>query len=1009
VKLAEPILSAPPGTMTGVSRRDVQAPFVGRGRQLDVLRSALVRAATGEPGAVLLAGDAGVGKTRLLLELIAHATASGATVLVGHCLDIGEVGLPYLPFTEALGYLAAGDGDGRPPGPWSALAAAGGEAGQLRVFESVLQILTRAGETGAGPVVLVLEDLHWADRSSRDLLAFLLARLRHDRLLVVASYRSDDLHRRHPLRPLLAQLARSPVVERLDLPGFDPAEMAAYLGGVSGTELEDSLVRRILDRSQGNAYYARELWESHDSSAAAGAADPVLPTELSDLLLLRFEQLPPDAQRVARAAAVGRRPVGHPLLLELTGLADRELEAALHEAVAQQVLVAVDGRHYAFRHALLSEAVYADLLPGERVRLHSAYARAIAAAGMPTGADPAGAGDRPGSAAELAHHAMASHDLPGALVASMRAAGEATDLDAPAEAWQQLERALQLWDAVPDAADRTGLDIVEVGLRAAATASRAGAHDRAAALAEAATGRLDPAADPDRAAEVWVAQARHMLDADRPEAALRAATEAVRLAGGPARVETPAVAWSVAHSANALRQLDRAGARELAEQARDVARRTGTPAAEADALVTLAALDNDRGSVARVALLLAEAGERARTAGDLTTELRVSYALAADRYDAGDLAGALVLLDAAVERGVGNGAGWSPYGLELRALQVTARFVSGDWAGSAAAAAVAQARPPEQAAARMASVGLHVAVARGERSAAGTLAQLEVPGRADPMVALPAAGCGADLAGWSGQPATALDIVVRALGHLQAAFDPWFLGALWLCALGISAAADLPELARRERDPAREHTARAEGERLLDFARRTTELGHPRSGTLGPEGIAWFRRAEAERHRLHGDGGADAVAAWRSTVEAFGYGHVYEQARSRWRLAAALLGAGDRDEAAVEASLAHTAAGNLGAVPLAAAIEDLARRGRLVLGSGPRARVASPADASPLTRREQEVVLLLASGRSNRQIGEELFMAEKTASVHVSRILAKLSATSRAEAVAHAYDRGLLG
>ncbi len=1001
--------------MAAVSRRDVQAPFVGRARQLDVLRSALARAAAGEPGAVLVAGDAGVGKTRLLLELTAHAAATGATVLAGHCLDIGEVGLPYLPFTEALAALAGGEADGR-PGPWSALAAAGGEAGQLRVFESVLALLTRAGATGGGPVLLVIEDLHWADRSSRDLLAFLLARLRHDRLLVVASYRSDDLHRRHPLRPLLAQLARSPLVERLDVPGFDSAEMAAYLGGVAETVPAESVVRRILDRSQGNAYYARELLESQDDGTAAGPEDPALPTELADVLLLRVEQLPADAQLVARAAAVGGRRVGHPVLLALTGLGEPELESALHEAVARQVLVTVDGEQYAFRHALLSEAVYADLLPGERVRLHGAYARAIATA--------AGAGDRLGSAADLAHHAMASHDLPGALVASIEAAGEAIDLDAPAEAWQQLERALQLWDAVPDAAARTGLDIVEVGLRAAATASRAGAHDRAAALVEAATRRLDPAAEPGRAAEVWVAQARHLLDADRPEAALRAATEAVRLAGGPATVETPAAAWSAAHSANALRQLDRAGAREFAEQARDMARRTGTPAAEADALVTLAALHNDRGSVARVAVLLAEAGERARAAGDLTTELRVSYALAADRYDAGDVAGALVLLDAAVQRCLRNGAGWSPYGLELRALQVTARFVTGDWEGSAAAAAVTGTRPPEPAAARMASVGLHVAVARGDRTASGTLARLESAGRVDPMVALAAAGCGADHACWLAEPAAALDIVARALRHLEAVFDPWFLGALWLCALGISAAADLAEEARRERVPsdaqaAREHTARAEGARLLDLARRTTGLGHPRSGTLGPEGTAWLRRAEAERHRLDGDSGADgdsaaAVAAWRTAVDAFGYGHVYEQARSRFRLAAALLTTGDRDEAAVQAGLAHAAALTLRAVPLATAVEDLARRGRLGhlsarrTGADEAPPVVAPAD-SPLTPREQEVVVLLADGRSNRQIGEELFMAEKTASVHVSRILAKLSATSRAEAVAHAYDRGLLG
>jgi predicted ATPase len=209
--------------------------FVGRTEELRRLEAALERAGAGEPAITLLGGEAGVGKTRLVGELAARAEKAGARVLVGGCIELGDGALPYAPIVEALRHLPrtldpaslralAGPahaelagllpelGDG-PPGLGDPQGMAG--HGQARLFELVLGMLDRLGREQ--PLLLVVEDLHWADRSTRDLLAFLVRNLRAGRVLLVATYRSDELHRRHPLRPFLAELARSGRADRVEL------------------------------------------------------------------------------------------------------------------------------------------------------------------------------------------------------------------------------------------------------------------------------------------------------------------------------------------------------------------------------------------------------------------------------------------------------------------------------------------------------------------------------------------------------------------------------------------------------------------------------------------------------------------------------------------------------------------------------------------------------------------------------------------------------------------------
>jgi len=983
-----------------VPRLGSEAPLVGRVEEFGRLTGALDRARAGRPAAVLLAGDAGVGKTRLVRELTERARADGVCVLVGHCVDLGATGLPYLPFAEALQRLAecpANDAllaDALRTRPALARLLPGGgpvpavptssedDLGQLQLFDAVGSVLAEvAAET---PVLLVIEDLHWADQSTRGLLSFLLTRLRSERLTVVASYRADDLHRRHPLRPLLAELVRLPVVERLELPPFTPQQMREYLRVLGDGPLPDAVVRRIVERSEGNAFFAEELL-----AASQERDTDILPTGLADVLLARLEQLPGPAQRVARVASVAGRRVEHELLEQIAGLAEAEVEEALREAVTRHVLVTEAGQTYAFRHALLQEAVYGDLLPGERVRLHAAYARVLA--DPPPGVT--------GSAAELAHHCLASHDLRGALAASVRAGAEASALHAPAEALRHLEQALQLWDTVPDAEQVARVEYIQLGLHAAAAASACGELHRAVALARAVGERVDPAAEPVLAAQIRQKLAHHLLNAERPEEALAEAGDALHLV--PVEPASPARVWIAAVYARAASNLtDYEDARRLADEALAGARSLGLADAEADTLATLAVLADYEGDPDGAAGRLMEARDRAAAAGDLGVELRATYNLAANRFYQGDLAAAGRALDGGVDRAVSNGLTWSTYGIELRVLQVLVRYTLGDWDG---ACAVAQAREqvPEPVAARLAAAELYVRAGRGRPGVAEQVRQVRSAWHHDPQVALLAGGAGAEDAQWRGDWVGAVAGVDEAIDWIDKLWGKWQLGGIRLAAVGISAAADRAAEGRLRREAGEVATALADAERLIEHARTSARLGRPRGGAMGPEGRAWLARAEAEWGRVQG---LVDPQAWAATVAAFDYGFAYGLACSQWRLAETLIAVDRREDAAEHARSAYETAVRLGAEPLRDALTALARRGRLDIGTP--VPVAGP-DVL-LTPRERDVLALLAQGHTNRQIGSTLFISEKTASVHVSNILGKLGASSRAEAVAIAHRRGLL-
>ncbi len=569
----------------------VSPVFVGRRDEMAALAGLMQLAHGGDAAFALIGGEAGVGKTRFVSELAARASAAGFTVLVGHCIELGAEGLPLAPLVDALRALARSTPADELAGllgpargglarllpeldPDAAGGLPSGDVQAAQLLELVLGLISRL--SAASPVMLILEDLHWADQSTLELLAFLVRSLRDVRVLLLATYRSDELHRRHPLRPLLTGWERVRSMRRIELRRFDRDEVAAQLDAILARQSEPELVDLVSDRSGGNAFLVEEL-----AGVVRAGGDPAdLPPSLRDVLLSRIDSLSAAAQLLLRTASVAGRRVPERLLATVAALDEPALFAALRETVESHLLVVDDtGLGYAFRHALARDAVYEDMLPGERVRLHAAYGAALAR-------EPGLADDQAAVPAALAHHWYAALDLPLALPASVTAARRAMASYAPAEAQQHLERALQIWPRVPDAEQRTGLDQAEVSRLTADAAYQAGAVDRAVSLLDQALAELPADGDVVRRALLLDSRALALRDVGHEDEAIAALNQALALL--PADQTTRAHAVVLASLASSLmRTTGMRAAEPTAQRAVEAARAAGAAAEEADACITL--------------------------------------------------------------------------------------------------------------------------------------------------------------------------------------------------------------------------------------------------------------------------------------------------------------------------------------------------------------------------------------------------------------------------------------
>ena len=960
--------------------------FVGRLRELERLEEGMRQATAGQGETVLLAGDAGIGKTRLVAELGARARAAGALPLLGRCIDLVGAEVPYLPAVEALRPLV-GREDVREllgsaaelrrllPGTVLGAERTGrhGEppGSQLGLLEELLALLDTVAATA--PLVLVLEDLHWADRSTLDLVAFLAHNLGTRRVLLLGTYRGDELPAEHRLRRLVTGLLRANVATRLELGPLDHQELEALLR-TRGELPSPAVTAAIVARSEGNPLFAEEL-------LAAVKDDVALPHVLRDLLLQRVEGLDRDTQGMLRVAAAAGRDVPYPLLRSVADLPEGELRQALRAAVDHNVLVADQAAAtFRFRHALLAEAIYVTLLPGEHEELHARLATELARS--------------PHQATELAQHWAAAGRAPEALTASVAAARQAEAVFGLAEALQHLERAIALWDQVPDAAKLTGLNLAALLAWTAELANQAGRGAEAVALVRRA---IALGVDPVRAALLHESLGRFLLGSGSYEAALAAFATAVELI--PAEPVTPERAHVLAAFGHALMLGWRhEESRALCEQALQLARQVGARRSEFRAL---AVLGTD----------LAYLGHGEEGLGCLWEALRLAEDLGVPE----DLSRAYVFLTDALtmlgrpresvqvaatgiaqaRRHGGEYGGNMPLVVNLvEALTDAGEWEEADRVGSAAIRAGHAPWPSQRLIHR---AMLDIGRGRFERAHADLQAALATVGD-DKRGLAHFDITRTELALWERRWDDAEQAAGDGLGRLPA--QEAALLRVQLCVQGLRAQAELAALARARRDP------KALGDRL-GRARRllmTARTAAIEAAAVTPTAAAWGAVAEAEYDRAQAQ---PDPGSWERTATAWeALQRPGMVAYCRWRQAEALVAAGaPAAAAALPARAAHATAQRLGARPLQQEIQQLAQRARLDLAppSQPTDHGSGLEELLGLTPREAEILGLVARGYTNRQIAEQLVISVKTASVHVSHILAKLDARNRVEAAAIAH------
>ncbi|WP_319461693.1 helix-turn-helix transcriptional regulator [Micromonospora sp. RTP1Z1] len=971
------------------------APLVGRADQLAALRSALLDdVAQGHTAAVFLTGESGVGKTRLLGEVSARLRDAGALVLTGTCLDIGDAS-PLHPLRQALRRF-----DAELTAPQARTSSA--VRGLLQMFDdetpgpdgagALLERVSRGLHLVAAgrPLVVVLDDLQWVDRSTRQLLLYLLAGLGDLQLSVFAAIRAEALQGAHPLRRVLTELRRLRSVRVVDLAPLDRADTDRLAAAVVGRPLTPEAAELVWQRSGGNPFVAeelaRDLREGRD-----GLSDT-----LREIFLARVDALPQHAHAVVHAVAAGVEPVEHWLLAQVVRLPEEELIEAVRAAVAHRLLVGAD-EGYRLRHRLVAEVLAHELLPAERSALHRRYAEALTSATAEL------------HQARLAHHWRLAGEPARALPAAMAAAREAERLHGYAEAHRHWSVALQLADAPavipPDQERVTPVQVDRAALlaHAAEAAHHCGEHARALALLEELA--RDPAGPPTCA--LHIRRARYLAAAGRSAPAEAEYRRALAAADCTSRQR----ATAAAHLAELLLHLGRYA--EAGEQAREALRLAGAvEGSTSEVVLASAALgfseafleDPDAGlAVMREAVEIAERSGRPE-------DVACAYLHLAEL-----LTGPLNILEEGVvvaRRGaervaeLGLGRTWET---RLLAIATNGLFRVGQWSeAEKVVAAALRHRPSGADAVELLLARCRLSVGYGDIEASDrdleAVATVLAGGGARHV--LPMLILRAGLAMWEGRHDLARQAVQRGLTESRSD-DVIVLATLaWH---GLRAEAE----AHASRTVAVDEMAVRRLREVVDrVARNSEHAGRPVRYIVD----GFLALCAAELSRLDGRGDPELWA--RSAAEWDRRNHPYPAAYSRLRQAEALLAR--RSRVATAGKLlrqAYQMAQGLGALPLSSEIRTLAGRARVTLeerpalaGGPPAPAPRRPAAAPPvepavdelavLTAREREVLAAVAEGLTNKEIGQRLFISERTIGVHVSHIFDKLQVRTRVQASA---------
>ena len=948
--------------------------------------------------AVLLAGDAGIGKTRLIDEFRSRARSAGVLVATGACIPMSGGGLPYGPFVGVLrdlvrqldhetaavlgpavrglgldlpGFGGPAGGVDEPPSP-----AAASTLGKTRLFSALLTGFADLSERS--PVLLVFEDLHWADSATAELLDFLIRNLQESSTLLVGTYRSDELGGRHVLRGPLIELGRHPGVVEIRLRGLDRLDTRALLATLLGEEPDDAFVAGVYARSEGNPFFVEELMAALPSTSIS--------EELRQMILMRVDHMSGSAQRLVAVAAVIGVHSDQRLLEAVSDLGAEQFDLALAEVLDHQILVVDPGTGgVRFRHTLLYEAASGMVLRAERGRLHRRVATVLR--------------DRPElresgpghGIAEEAAHWWAAEAWPEVLRTSVAAAEAASAVFAFAEALEQLERALVAWDRHGDAAASSGPDRGAILEAAADAAYFAGHGHRAVELSTAAADAIDPAVDPVRKA-VWLTRlGRNAWSIGESQASLDALAEAMTFL--PTASPSVERARILAEQARGLTLLSRFGdAEPCCELAIETARAVGARAEEGHALNTLGIIRAYAGRHDEGIALLRDAQVIAEETGDPDDLNRAYSNLCHVYFLAGRLQeSATVTLDGVAR---GEALGGVRFGAAaLNSADALLRLGRLDEADAIV-------RGVESVSG---NCGLHremlqaaIALRRGELDEAGRYLVI-VDERSRGLDDVQFRGefhmMRAELALEEDRAVDAFEEIERALA-LAAATDDTFY-APQMCMLGVQALADRLEAERATGAGDGAGRMRVVAAGLADRAEATVGVKGS-GGAVLPQPRAYALMCRAEESRLRDPDPSlwdRAAAAWEEL------GQPYLVAYCRWREAEAQLKVrGPRRSAADNLSRAWRIATELGSDSLRRRTEQLARRARIELDTTGPTTGSSAAVRLGLTARETEVLGCLAAGRTDRQIAEELFISKKTASVHVSNILRKLGAANRVEA-----------
>jgi DNA-binding CsgD family transcriptional regulator/type II secretory pathway predicted ATPase ExeA len=976
----------------------VSTDLVGRETQVAQLVGALAHARNRRPGTVLVPGEAGSGKTRLLREFLSLACEDGATTLYGAGIEVSAGDLPFVPFRTALRHLVQDRSPAQMEellgGTWQDLhvllpelapsrPTSDGTAALPHVFEVVASVIAALGRDRH--VVLAVDDAQWADQSTLQLLHYLNQAGQQVPLLVVVAYRGEELPSDPARRKAFEELSRT-ADDVVAVSALDGDQVAELVRGI-GIELSASAMARLRTRSAGLPFLVEELVTAERDGVTRG-----IPRRVRDVVRLRLGALSEPAQLVIALVAVAARPLRHRVLLEAAQLSHRVYAAALGEALRANLLVADTAeRTYGFRHDVAREIVHEDLLTTSRLELHVRLAVALQS-DLPVDAYAS-------KLCEVAHHWLQTDaNEEHALRAALLAARASTRAFAHPEAARQYDHVIALWGRLPDAEVIAGTDFVTVSAEAAEAGHWSG--DTQAALRH--IDRALEAADPGDQSLMSTLQGRRTLYAWLGTGQ--------RARGPDLLAHIGSVATRERMRASDLMQAGRYGESvDVAARAIELARVAESWDDEYRALLILGVGQGMTGLVTDgIATLNTVIGEAAgRGDGELVIAARnnLIFVLLGE----GQMSAAATVALRGVEEATARGTGGSD-GALLAANAAEALIRLGRLTEAERVIQDALDAKPPGAVANVLLLGraeLDVLTGRFQAAAESLRAIVARGVLDDYQFEQQMRSVEAELQLWD--PSARHDIL---LGRLHDGLGSAIPGApgedlpltVRLIWLGVRADADAHALAEMQRDHARLRQLTDDGAGLATTA---AELpAQAASDGVRLQLDRFLALIAGEQARLLGRPDPDIWATAAATAEPDPYLHGY----ALWRQASALRARRRRKDAAACLRLAYELAHDIGMRTIADAVVASGTALGISIDHPVPARSGATKAARPfgMTAKEVEVLELLAHGFTNRRIATALHMTEKTASVHVSHILAKMSVRNRGEAAARAYEVGFV-